>query len=85
MHSKDKKQLLRTADLPLMTSKIRGTEVSPESILSSRRTDSHLHMTRDGESDRISNSIRYLNRIHSGGHIRSTMVNYGISIIIVLI
>lgn len=85
MHSRDKRQLLRTADLPSMTSKTPGTEVSPGSILSSRRTDSHSPMTRDGESGRISNSIRSSNRIHSGGHIRSMTVNYGTSIIIELI
>jgi hypothetical protein len=37
-------------------------------------------MIKGGELDKISNSTRFSNRIHSGGHIRSMMENYGILI-----
>jgi len=41
-------------------------------------------MIRVGESDKNLNNIRYLSKIHSGGHIKNMMENYGTSIIIEL-
>jgi hypothetical protein len=34
-------------------------------------------MIRDGELDRILSSTKFLNKIHSGGHIKSMMENFG--------
>jgi hypothetical protein len=41
-------------------------------------------MIKDGELDKISNNIMLLKIIHSGGHIKDMMENYGILIIIEL-
>jgi hypothetical protein len=57
---------------------IRGTEESLGSTLSFRKTDLHWLMIRDGESDRISSSTRFLSKTLSGGLTRNMMENYGI-------